>query len=66
MARHRSKTSEATAKADIDAASLAALAELKRRQVYEHLKYLEGRISEYPPVPGDPPYAKLFPDLDKS
>jgi hypothetical protein len=56
---------ETAAKTDITAAAAEALAELKRRQMYKHLIYLEGRIAEFAPVPGDPPYAQTFPDLDK-
>lgn len=61
MARHQPKTT-----IDVDAAVRAALAELQRRQAYKHLTYLEGRIAEFSPVPGDPPYVETFPDHDKS
>lgn len=64
MARHRPETP--AAKVDIHAAARAALEELERRKAYEHLKYLEGRIAEFPPVPGAPPYAETFPDIAKS
>ena len=65
MSRHHpASLADAAAKTDIDAAADAALAELKRRQAYKHLIYLEGRIATFPPVPGDPPYIETFPDLD--
>lgn len=65
MSRHRpARLAEAAAKTDIDAAADAALAELKRRQTYKHLVYLEGRIADHAPVPGDPPYVETFPALD--
>jgi hypothetical protein len=65
MSRHRPESlADTAAKTDLDAATDAAHAELKRRQAYKHLVYLEGRISEYAPVPGDSPYVETFPNLD--
>ena len=67
MARHRPQTPAGpAARIDIDAALRAAHAELERRKAYKHLVYLEGRIAEFPPVPDDPPYVEVFPDLPKS
>jgi hypothetical protein len=67
MAKHRPESSaDPAAKIDIDAALRAAHAELERRKAYKHLKHLEGRIAEFPPVPDDPPYIETFPDLSKS
>ena len=71
MSRHHpASLADAAAKTDIDAAADAALAELKRRQAYKHLIYLEGRIAEHAPVPGDPPYVEtsldFAPDFAKS
>ena len=64
MSRHRPKIP--AAKVDIDAAVQAASAELQRRRAYESLKYLEGRIAEHEPVPGDPPHVETFADFAKS
>ena len=67
MTKHRPKPpAGAAAKVDIHAAVGAALDELQRRQAYEHLKHLERRITEYPPVPDAPPYVETFPGLPKS
>ena len=71
MSRHRpANLADAAAKPDIDAAKKAAQAELDRRQTYDHLLYLESRIADYAPVPGDPPYVETFPgftpEFDKS
>jgi hypothetical protein len=65
MTKHRPKPlADVAARAALATAVQAAHAELERRQAYKHLKYLEGRITQFAPVPGDPPYVETFPDLD--
>ncbi|WP_165190803.1 hypothetical protein [Caulobacter soli] len=67
MARHRPKIpADVAAQTDVDAAVRTALAELKRRRDYEHLQYLEKRIAEHSPVPGDPLYVEISADQPKS
>jgi len=67
VTKHRPRTSAgAAAEVDIHAAVRDASAELERRKAYELLKHLERRITDYPPVPGAPPYVETFPDIAKS
>ena len=65
MTKHNPQSpADTAAKTEMDAAIDAACAELARRRAYKHLVYLEGRIADHAPVPGDPPYVETFPDLD--
>jgi hypothetical protein len=70
MTKHRPKLPADTAptapESALDAALRAVTAELERRKAYSELRRLERRITDFPPVPGDPPYVESFQDPPKS